>query len=79
MTQAENGDLKVPFCHTFGLNYSNIYDENIKKLSFELYEKGKFQAPPKPFNLEPKDVMNFDLAKELNIEFGERRRLIDWF
>lgn len=77
MTETKDS-VKVPFCHKLGLNYSNIYDPKTDKLSMELYEQGNFKIPLKPFNLEPQEVMNFDLAKELNLDFGERKRLIDW-
>ena len=79
LTEDAEGKPSFPFCSTIGLNYSQIYDKEKQHLSFELVEKNNFKNYPKFFRLNNKVIMNLPLAKKLNIEFGEAKRLIDFF
>ena len=60
------------------LNFSQIYDKEKKHLSIELYEEKKLKTFPKIFRLSNKVIMNVPLAKELNINFGESKKMIDF-
>ncbi len=78
LTEDSKGNPTFPLCTPLGLNFSAIYDKDKKHLSSELYYKGKFKNDPKIFRLSNKVVMNLPLAKKLNIQFGEAKRLIDF-
>lgn len=72
------GKITCPFCYELGLNYSQIYDLKENMLSEKLYEKYNIKNIPKVFNLSSNNIKNLDIIKELNINFGEIKRLIDW-
>ena len=78
LTEDAKGQPGFPFCATVGLNYSKIYDSEKGGLSSELAFKGKFKIFPKIFRLSNKVVMDLPLAKELNVDFGEVKRMIDF-
>lgn len=78
LTQNANGVPAFPFCTTIGLNFSQIYDKETKRLSPELYDKGNFKVFPKIFRLSNTVIMNLPLAKELGIDFGKAKRMIDF-
>ena len=70
---------KIPFCVNLGLNYSNIYDEETKTLSdVKMYKLG-IEQEPLAYNLSLKTLLNNDIAKNLDFEFGEVKTMIDWF
>lgn len=79
LTEDAQGNPSFPFCTTLGLNFSQIYNEEEKHLSFELYKKGGFKNFPKVFRLSNKVIMNLPLTKELNIDFGKAKKMIDFF
>lgn len=78
LTEDSSGNPSFPFCATKGLNFSEIYDKEKKHLSAELVEKNHFKIFPKIFRLNNKVIMNLPLAKELNIDFGEAKKMIDF-
>ena len=78
LTENAKGNPSYPKCATLGLNFSKIYDEEKQHLSFELVEKNGFKIFPKIFRLSNKVVMNLPYAKELGLNFGEAKRLIDF-
>lgn len=77
----ENGESKskAPKCMNIGLNYSNVYDAKNKTISLELWEKSGIKTEPIAYNLSLKFLLNNVLTKELGLEFGEEKALIDWF
>ncbi len=79
LTEDAKGNPAYPSCAVNGLNFSQIYDKEKKHLSADLVAKGGFKIFPKIFRLNNKVIMNLPLAKELNIDFGEAKRLIDFF
>jgi Fe-S-cluster containining protein len=79
LTEDSSGNPAFPFCATKGLNYSAIYDKEKNHLSAELVEKNHFKIFPKIFRVNNKVIMNLPLAKELNIDFGEAKKMIDFF
>ncbi len=78
LTEDAKGNPSFPFCTTKGLNFSKIYDKKNKRLSSELVYKNNFKIFPKIFCLSNKVVMNLPLAKELGIDFGEAKKMIDF-
>lgn len=79
LTEDSKGNPAFPMCASQGLNFSKIYDKEKQHLSAELVEKNHLKTFPKIFRLNNKVIMNLPFAKELNIEFGEAKRLIDFF
>ena len=78
LTEDSKGNPSFPFCTTLGLNFSQIYDKEKKGLSSELASKGNFKIYPKIFRLSNNVFMNLPLAKELNLNFGEGKKMIDY-
>ena len=79
LTEDAKGNPAFPFCSTIGLNYSKIYDKEKKHLSAALVKQNNFHTFPKIFRLSNKVVMNIPLAKNLNIDFGKSKKMIDFF
>ena len=79
LTEDAAGNPTFPFCTTEGLNYSEIYDPKTQHLSMDLVFKKNFKVFPKFFRLSNRVILNLPLAKELNIQFGETKRMIDFF
>ncbi len=76
---AANGNVKVPFCSSLGLNYSNILDKNTNTLSSEMVKQCGYNSKPLGYNINY-DFLTGKKTEELfNIEFGEKKSLIDWF
>lgn len=73
-----NSKQKIPHCVHLGLNYSNIYDKEKKHLSPELWKKSGIKNEPVAYNISQKAILKSDVAKELGLEFGESKALINW-
>lgn len=73
------GALTIPFCAEMGLNYSKYFDKEKRTISKELIEKYPSVRPPRIFNVNLNLLMTLDIVKELGLDFGEEKRLIDWF
>lgn len=78
LTEDAQGNPAYPSCATKGLNFSQIYDKEKRHLSADLVEKQGFKIFPKIFRLNNKVIMNLPLAKELGIDFGEAKKMIDF-
>lgn len=74
----ENQDFKVPGCVDYGLNYSNVVDKDQKLISLEMFEKLGIENEPLAYNLSLKFLLNSEMAKILQLNFGENKLLIDW-
>lgn len=77
----ENGEEKnkAPNCMCSGLNYSQVYDENTKTISNEMMKKSGIETEPVAYNLSLKFLLNNELTKKMELDFGEEKALIDWF
>lgn len=78
LTEDANGIPSFPFCATIGKNYSEIYDKEKQHLSASLVEQKGFKVFPRFFRLSNKVIMNIPLAKKLNINFGESKKMVDF-
>ena len=70
---------KIPFCVHYGLNYSNIYDEETKTLSDKKMKELGLTQEPLAYNLSLKTLFKKELTDNFDFEFGEVKALIDWF
>lgn len=68
----------IPFCRTLGLNYSKVYNQEKNMLDDELIKKYGYKNSPKAYDLSFKTLMNNELFKDLNIDFGEIKSLVEW-
>ena len=71
--------MLVPECVKKGLNYSNVYDFDKHSISAQKYEEGKYKNPPIAHNISLSVLTNLSFVKDLNLDFGETKSLIDWF
>lgn len=70
---------KIPACSMQGLNYSQVYDSENKTITKEAWQKSGISAEPVAYNISREVLMNNELVKDLNLEFGESKPMIDWF
>ena len=74
-----NEKYKIPFCVHLGLNYSNVYDEDLKTITEELCEKSGIEFPPQAYNLSLKRLTEKGITNNLGFEFVEIKPMIEWF
>ncbi len=74
-----NEKYKIPSCVNLGLNYSNVYDKELKTITDKLYEKSGIKFPPQAYNLSLKTLSKKEITSNLGFEFGEFKSLIEWF
>ena len=70
----EKGRKRMPFCVDLDLNYSNVYDKNVHKITGNA-EDG---TEPAAYNIDRKFLRSSKIEKEFNIYFGEDKPLIEW-
>lgn len=73
-----DGRISGPFCGKMGLNYSNVYDPDTKRILPENIAKNNFKSMPKVFNLSISNIRKLDFIKQLGIEFGEQKSLYEF-
>ena len=78
------GHSKIPFCAFEGLNYSNVVEPDTGIISTEKYKKlceksGENLPEPLAFNTGYKFLISKDIEENFNLNFGEKKPLIDWF
>ena len=78
LTNGINGNVQVPFCCYEGLNYSNVMEDNGKKISTEKFEKLGVEEEPVAFNISYEFLTDPDFERGFNFSFGEKKPLIDW-
>lgn len=69
----------LPCCISEGLNYSNVYDKNLGAITTEKWLQTGINAEPVSFNTELTFLKDNDLTNHLNLDFGEKKNLLDWF
>ncbi len=70
---------KIPYCVHYGLNYSNIYDEETETLSDVKMAELGIKQEPLAYNLGLKALFRKELTDNFDFEFGEVKALVDWF
>ena len=78
LVEHEDEHLTMPFCQEFGLNYSKVYDNNSRQIVIEKDGKPLCETEPKAYRISREHVLKLSLAKNLNIEWGESKTLIDY-
>lgn len=74
----KDNEIIMPFCQSLGLNYSKVYNREKKILDDELVKKYGYKNTPKAYPLSFKTLMSKDLFKDVVIDFGEIKSLIEW-
>lgn len=77
----ENNELKykIPYCVHHNLNYSNVFDKETGMISSKKWRETGIEIEPDSFNIGRDFLTNNNTTKELGLEFGESKALIDWF
>ena len=74
-----DGKLTMPFCHEYGLNYSAVYNKEKGQIITTDKDGNKLcETEPKAFRIQRPHVMNLTVAKDLDIDWGESKTLIDF-
>ena len=69
----------MPFCHSYGLNYSSVVDDKKNKISNEKWLDSGIKSEPHAFGDISYDYLTGkDIEEKFNIKFEEKRPLIDW-
>ena len=68
----------TPYCVNNGLNYSEVYDFEQKKISLKKFQVSGYLNEPLAYNLCLSDLLKEPAANDLNIFFGEEKPLIEW-
>lgn len=77
-TQQHNGEYTIPFCHELGLNYSTVYNPEIKNFDYDKVKELGYKNYPKPYKTNLKNLMSETLFVDEPINFGEMKPLIEW-
>lgn len=75
---SEKGEIIIPFCQSLGLNYSKVYNKEKKIIDEELVLKEGYKNRPKAYDLSFKTLMDKNLFKDVEIDFGEIKSIIEW-
>ena len=78
LNQEPDGKVNGPFCGKLGLNYSKVYDKETKQLLMNVIEENHYKNLPRVFNLNISNIRKLNLVKELEIDFGEQKSLLEW-
>lgn len=70
---------KLPACIGKGLNYSSVFDQELKIISRDKWKEIGIEVEPNAYNLSLKALMNNEATEEVGLEFGESKALINWF
>ena len=71
-------EYNIPFCVHKGLNYASVYDEETNSISSEKVTELNYKEEPKFYALDRSILFNLKLVRDLGLDFGVSRRLIDW-
>lgn len=79
LIEATEEKAKIPFCHSNGLNYSNVVDDENMTISQEKYLALKEEKRPLAYNINYKFLTSEKVENEYGFKFGDKKPLIDWF
>lgn len=71
-------NFHIPCCVSNGLNYSNVYDEKTGTFSSEKWQESGIDIEPVSFNISLDFLLDNEMTRELKLEFGEAKVLLDW-
>ena len=74
----KDGKINMPFCQSLGLNYSKVYNREKKMLDENLVKDLGYKNTPKAYQIDLKTLMSKDLFKDVVLDFGEVKSLVDW-
>lgn len=74
----ESKKYSIPFCHSLGLNYSEVYNPVTKKMDYEKAEKKGYKNIPRAFRVNLKYLASEEMLQGNYLNFGEIKRLVDW-
>lgn len=75
----KDNQLLVPACVDEGLNYSNVYDFETKKISSEKFKALGIEQEPLAHNFRLGYLTNNEITETLGLEFGEIKPMAHWF
>lgn len=75
----DGGATKIPFCAYEGLNYSNVIDTKTQTISQEKFDKLDIAEEPLAYNISYPFLTSKEIEKNFEINFGDKKPLIDWF
>lgn len=75
----DGGFSKIPFCAFKGLNYSNVVEHKTKIVSVEKFKKLGVEEEPLAYNVSYSFLTSPEIEKNFEINFGDKKPLIDWF
>lgn len=78
MSINEKGNSKIPFCAFEGLNYSSVIDKETSIISSEKYEKLGIAQEPLAYNVSYDFLTSENISKNFEIDFGDKKALLDW-
>ncbi len=78
ITQHTSGKYTLPFCHSLGLNYSEVYNSETQKIDYEKVKKQGYKNLPNAYRTNLKTLTSKDFFEEEPIIFGELKPLIEW-
>ncbi len=78
MTVGANDKIKVPFCCFEGYNYSNVMEDDGKKVSPQKVKALGVKEEPTAFNISYDFLTDPDFERGFNFSFGEKKPLIEW-
>lgn len=77
LCEHDDGRLTIPFCHDYGLNYAKVYSQEKGQIITTENGEQLCKTEPKAFKTERTHIQNLSIAKNLNIDWGESKTLID--
>lgn len=79
LAEHNDGSYTIPFCHEKGLNYSNVYDDELKQIVMTKNGKTICKSEPKAYRITRNSIQNLSIAKNLDINWGDSKTLLDYF
>lgn len=76
---SKNQNILVPACVDDGLNYSNVYDFETRKISSEKYKKTGIKQEPLAHNVGVYFLTDNEITQSLGLDFGEIKPMYEFF
>ena len=78
ITEKENGQYILPFCHSLGLNYSKVYNPETKMIDYNVVKKMGYKNYPQARKTNMKTLMSENMFECEPLQFGEIKSLVEW-